>query len=213
MNDILIENQYLPPISYFVAMSKSDKTWLEMKENYVKQSYRNRCQIKGANGVQDLSIPIKEGTKKRIIDTVEIDYKHKWTNNHWRAIASAYGNAPFFEFYSDDFKKIFDSKPRHLVTFTQSLLTICLKALNISPMVGQTQHYSDEEKSGLSDLRSAIHPKKPRARLVSPEYLQVFGKEFATDLSIIDLLFCEGPNAGNIISNSTLTFFEPLSLR
>ena len=208
MSEILIEIQYLPPISYFVALSQSDKTWLEMKEHYVKQSYRNRCRIRGVNGVQDLSIPVKEGTKKRILDQIEIDYKHNWVNNHWRSIASAYGNAPFFEFYADDFKSIFDSKPRHLVTLNQNLLTICLKALQISKGVEQTQAYSSEVKNGLQDLRSAIHPKKPRATLNSPEYFQVFGKEFASDLSIIDLLFCEGPNAGNIISISSLAFAE-----
>ena len=110
MNQVLIESHYLPSISYFKAIFPAKTIILESNEYYVKQSYRNRCEILTANGVDKLIVPLTSKHGKVYIRDVRIDYSQKWLNGHWRAIQSAYGKAPFFEFYADALYNILFSK-------------------------------------------------------------------------------------------------------
>ena len=205
MSSILVDLHYLPTIQYFCLLKESHSITFEAHENYVKQSYRNRTSILGANGPTTLSIPIKDGNKKISIQHIEIAYDQNWTNNHWRAIQSAYGKAPFFEYYADFFHQIYKSKPSSLFQLNTDLLTLCLKLLQFEIPVKFSDEYVKLPENGVIDMRSSLHPKKESKKtfIFNPQpYLQLFGNEFVPNMSIIDLLFCEGTNASNIITQS-----------
>lgn len=205
MQKILLDVQYLPSVAYFVAIKKADEVWIETKQNFVKQSYQNRCTILGANGTQDLSIPVNHRSRKIPIQELTIDYKQKWMNTHWRALQSAYGKAPFFDYYSDDVRHIIQSKADSLYEINWQLMTLCLKYLQIDTPVYLTEQYEKEPETGVIDLRSKIHPKKPLSDLpwLQPQpYQQVFGSNFVPNLTVLDLLFCEGPMAGSVLEQS-----------
>lgn len=202
---VLIEAQYLPPIAFFAAIYGEPVIALERYEHYVKQSYRNRCQIVDPAGRRDLVIPIVHATGKMLISEVEIDYRQKWVNNHWRSIQSAYGKAPFFEYYADDLHDLLYAKPAGLYDLNRQLLSMCLKAIGLKTQVTETVSYNKSVEKGVLDLRNAIDVKKPAAldRIFTPvPYAQVFGSSFVENTSIIDLIFCVGPEAGRTLKNS-----------
>jgi hypothetical protein len=202
---ILIESQYLPPIAYFSLLSGSDQLIVEKYEHYEKQSYRNRCYIKTPTGIQSLTIPLTEKHGKTPIKEVKIDYSQKWLNNHWRSIQSAYGNAPFFEYYSHELHDILFKKPAFLYDLNYVLLTMCLKWLKSNIQVAETSSYEKEPDTTISDYRSVLNPKKADScnRIYKTvEYSQVFGSKFVHNLSVIDLVFCEGPGALSIVKAS-----------
>ena len=205
MDEILLEPQFLPPVEYFTRLHQAKKVYLDIHHNYEKQTYRNRCYIRGANKVERLTVPVLAGNKTPF-HQVKINYEPDWVKKFWRALSTAYANAPFFIFYADDFKKIIFNKPDFLLDLNRQLLTLCLKLLNIKVEINYTDHYMENVPSHIQDLRSAITPKQgyqTRPFYHPVEYPQLFGANFDTNLSVIDLLFCEGPNAQMIISRST----------
>lgn len=202
----LISLHYLPCIEYFACFVKYDKIYLEACENYIKQSYRNRCLIKSSQKINVLSVPICKGNKPINIKEVKIDYSQGWAKDHWRGIQSAYGKSPFFEHYKDLFFDIFQKKPPTLFELNFDLLTLCLKLLQLDAPLALTENYQKHPPVGVKDYRNLIHPKKSYLKndLFKPcRYTQVFGRNFAENLSIIDLLFCEGPNSRHILLQSS----------
>jgi hypothetical protein len=205
MKTILIESQYFPPISYFSALYQADEVIIEANEWFEKRSYRNRCTILTANGNLDLTVPVHGANKKILTQRIEIDNHEKWVNNHWRAIQSAYGKSPFFDFYADGFESILKSEQTNLFSLNQRLLTICLKYLQIDTKVTLTTSFEKNPKADITDLRSALHPRNPYYELkwFNPaSYQQIFGKNFVSNLSILDLLFCTGPEALKVLKQS-----------
>ncbi|MGD1842579.1 MAG: WbqC family protein [Thermonemataceae bacterium] len=206
MASLLIELQYLPPLEYFTALLKHSQCLIDIHENYQKQSYRNRCYLCTTHGVQALSIPVVKGNTKQKMKDVRIDYTQKWLQVHWRTITSSYGKAPFFEYYIDFFYDIFFKKPTFLTDLNQSLLTLCLRLIDIQIPVVYTEKYIEKgEFTDMTDARAAIHPKKSyRQNLfyMPKSYEQHFGSEFVPNMSILDLLFCEGNNAKYILCES-----------
>lgn len=203
IGEAILSIAYLPPVSYFATMLHAENLWLEACENYVKQSYRNRCKIATANGVEILSIPVESNSgKKNQIRDVRISSHGNWQQTHWRAIASAYMNSPFFEFYQDDFIPFYEKKWTFLWDYNLELLTLILQLLNENPKIILTEKYQDE-LAEIKDLREEIHPKK-KPVFNTQHYYQVFQNKlgFFPDLSIIDLLF----NMGN---ESILTLKVP----
>lgn len=201
---ILIDLQYLPNTTYFSLLAKANKIIIEKREHFVKQTFRNRTHILTPNGIDALSIPLLGSQKKIRIDEIEIDYNQKWKNRHWRAIKSAYGKAPFFEYYADFIQQEIYANRETLFELNLNLLTLCLKFLQIDTPIQFSSTFNKLAPSPLIDLRSSIHPKKEFTFSGKFEYMpyqQVFGNSFAQGLSIVDLLFSEGPNSGSIIRN------------
>jgi hypothetical protein len=206
LNSILIELQYLPPIAYFSMLSKCSAVVVEKFEHYEKQTYRNRCYILGSRGQESLIVPLTAKHGKTVISDVKIDHTQKWMNNHWRALQSAYGKAPFFEYYGDDIHTVLYRKHVFLYDLNMELLTLCLKYLKWSLPIRETSQYEKEAPVGVLDLRSAITPKKTDQlnQFYQPAvYHQVFGNKFVENLSLIDLVLCEGPGARSIIHASS----------
>jgi hypothetical protein len=207
---VLIELHYLPCISYFALAFREKSLLIEKHEYFVKQSYRNRCYINTEHGRHSLNVPLTNKHGKRLITDVQIDHTQKWVNNHWRTIVSAYANAPFFEYYSDDLEKALYRKQTFLYDFNVELLTMCLKWLSAKISVSETQEYrKPEELSNYTDIldyRGMITPKDERyqSKLYNPvPYQQVFGNAFVQNTSLIDLIFCAGPEAGRIVRASS----------
>ena len=204
---ILLELHYLPCIQYFSKWYSHKSVCIEQHENYSKGSYRNRAHIAGANGILRLSIPLEKGkNEQQSIQEVKIAYHEKWQQQHWASIQSAYGNAPYFEFYADEFVPHYQQKYTYLFEFNKALLETILAQLQFSAKTHWTSKYEQEvEKKGLLDFRNGIFPKKHRQKedihfKVKP-YPQVFSEKngFLPNLSILDLLFCTGPQASLLL--------------
>lgn len=205
MRSILIESHFLPSLEYFCALFPVETIQLEKHEHFNKQTYRNRCHILAAHGVERLSIPILVRTGKVIITDVQIDYTSRWQLNFWRTLQSAYAKAPYFEHYSDDLKKEIFSNQKFLYDSNFRLLSICLKWLKWKKSLTESASYEKNAPKEILDLRNVISAKKdflqrpfyqPRA------YRQVFGSDYVPNLSLIDLVFCVGPDATALIAAS-----------
>lgn len=203
----IIELQYLPQPEYIALLIHEQNIEIDKHEYFVKQTFRNRCQILTANGVDDLTIPVIGAGKKILAKDIKIDYSQKWLNRHWRAIQSAYGKAPFFEYYADELRNIFDKKHEYLFDLSHDLLTQCLDSLGLKIDISFTKEYHDLENQPENDFRTVISPNS-NSNLSIPynqiNYQQVFGNNFVNKLSVIDLIFCEGPEAGRIIKSSII---------
>lgn len=203
---ILIELHYLPSIPYFSSIHRANKIVVEKHEHFVKQSYRNRCHILTAHGVERLVVPLTSKHGKVLITDIRIDYSQKWLNNHWRTIESAYRNAPFFEHYADHVQKVLQKGHVFLYDLNMELLTICLKWLKSDISIEESITYEKIPVEGIIDMRNVILAKKPErhADYYQPiAYPQVFGNKFAEGLSLIDLVFCEGPASRTVVASSS----------
>ncbi|MFN8355757.1 MAG: WbqC family protein [Spirosomataceae bacterium] len=205
---LVIELHYLPSLEYFTRLLAHPHVSIEVHEYYQKQSYRNRCYIQTANKVDLLSIPVQEGNRKIPIRDVRIDYQQDWVRRHWGAIYSAYGKASYFEYFSYLFEPVYFKKPVFLFDFNWELLTICLKLLGVdSNKIRLTEKYETADNLTFTDLRSVITPKKQYSERLfyhPVAYRQNFGNEFEPNLSILDLLFCQGKQARTILTQSVI---------
>jgi len=202
---VLLGLHYFPSLEYFTALveRKIEVIYIDIHEHYEKQTYRNRCQILTTNGVHTLSIPIVHSLHKIPLKDVKIDYAENWVNVHWRTIQSAYGKAPFFIHYADEIQTILYRKYTFLVDLNLAILKLCLNHLKIITPISLSEKYMT--KRDCPDYRSLIHPKKSFEdnHIYFPfSYIQLFTSTFVPNLSILDLLFCEGNNAGIIIRKS-----------
>ena len=202
---VLFETHYLPSIAFFSCINGADTVMIERHEHYVKQSHRNRCHLVDATGLRELSIPVVHRSGKTLISQIEIDNRQKWVNNHWRTIQSAYGKAPFFPYYADDLHRLLYAKFELLYELNMQLLSMCLTWLKLNVRIAETTFYQKQVENGVLDLRDTISPKNTAGlnRIFTPvPYRQVFGSSFVENTSIIDLIFCVGPEAARTVKNS-----------
>ncbi len=185
--------------------------YIEACENYQKQSYRNRCRFYAADGVQSLSFPVIHtgGTHKQPISEISIDYSTPWLQQHKRAIVSAYRTSAYFEYYQDELFEILDRRPERLIDLNMDILRFFIDKTGLAIDLRMTEEYSREgiiaaEDGKLihcKDLRESIHPKRSNSILkdldLEKPYFQVFSRKygFKSDLSVMDLLFNEGPDS------------------
>ncbi len=200
MNSILLNTAYFPPIAWFQQALLADEIWIEKQENYIKQTYRNRCKILGAHGVQDLSIPVQHNQSKIRINELISDESQAWKRIHWQAIQSAYGKSPYFIHYAWRFEPYFKSKEVvNLYTFNFGLIQELNIALKLGLNLNETETYEHLPMNKI-DLRNAFIAKgKPKQEelILKKKYYQSFPDkhEFVANLSILDLLFHQGPDA------------------
>ncbi|WP_347173860.1 WbqC family protein [Polaribacter uvawellassae] len=199
---------YFSPISQYITIVNTDKVLFEVEDNFQKQTYRNRCYIYGPNGKQLLNIPIKHtstSSKKKTKDTL-VDNSVSWQSQHLKSIQIAYRNSPFFEFYEDDLLPIFSKKYKYLLDINIDTYLFITDALQISQAYKKMEEYQSSNKN---DYRFLVNAKQEHKGIFKP-YIQMFDDKFGfiKNLSILDLLFMEGPNAISFLDNNTLTLEE-----
>jgi len=199
---ILLSTAYFPPISWIKKALNADKVLIEAYETYPKQTYRNRCRIMTANGMLPLSIPVTKanGRNTRTKD-IEIFYDEPWQRLHWRSIDAAYSNSPFYLYYKDELEKFFSVKSRFLLDHNLEIMLSVFRVLEKKIDISLTTEYIHQPE-GLTDLRNTFTPKKEVKKSHFIPYHQVFEERygFMADLSIIDLLFNEGPAAQSALN-------------
>lgn len=206
--EILLSTACFPPVQYFSKLVQFENIYLEQFENFTKQTYRNRYEILGANGVIPLIVPVVKGRGRKIkIRDLKISYDTDWQRNHWRTIFSAYNSSPFFEFYRDDIQPFFEKPWKFLFDFNLEILETLCDLLELELALVLTEDF-EKVPEGTTNFRDAISPKKHRTEkdsLFTPlPYTQVFHEKFGfvPNLSILDLLFNEGPNSLNVLEAS-----------
>lgn len=197
----LIEMHYLPCIAYFKKISQHSSITVEAHEHFIKQTYRNRCSIYGANGKQDLIIPVKKKSAKIPIKDLEISYAENWQHTHFMAIHSAYKSSPYYDYFEDEIRVFYSAQEKYLIDFNQKLLEWCLNILKLNVSIQHTESYEVELSDEKIDLRNTISPKRG-SDLEHPNYLQVFQEKhnFIPNLSIIDWIFNDLLGARSFIS-------------
>lgn len=201
-SSIILSANYLPTVSYFHAVAQNDAVVkIDQFEHFPKQTYRNRARIATANGVLELFVPINHGRKERVaMKEVQINYDHDWQRLHWTSIQTAYRSSPYFEYYEDDFHQFYNQKYDFLLDYSVKQLEMIFKMLKIKKNIEFTDSYQKEYEDAL-DLRSLIHPKKPSFYVNPKPYYQIFEDRtgFLPDMSVIDLIFNQGPQSKNYI--------------
>ena len=195
----LFSTAYFPSISYMARFLAESEPVVEIWETYHKQTYRNRCRVMTANGVESLSVPVVKVngnhtmTKDMVISPIE-----PWQHIHSRCLESAYKASPYFDHYYDYLKPIFEGHFERLIDLNDAALQSVLKMLKINREIAHTTEYVREADK---DLREVFSPKKPFDSGLFPTYYQVFSEKFpfAPDLSVLDLVFNEGPEATNYL--------------
>lgn len=197
MSIAYLSTAYLAPIQYYSKLTAYDEIRIEAEENYPKQTYRNRCLIASANGVQTLSVPVeKPATLKAPTRDIRISDHGNWRHLHWHALVSAYNMSPFFEYYVDDFRPFYEKPYHFLIDYNDALQATICALLDLHPHIVRTKRY---DPSPANDFRTAIDPRRPHPdEAFTPRpYYQVFRNKhgFLPNLSIVDLLFNMGPEA------------------
>lgn len=199
MSTALLQTTYFGPVQWYQKLNRYPHSLIEQYDTYHKQTYRNRCIIATANGLQALTVPV-EGSG--LCKNLRISDHNQWRRIHWNALMSAYSESPFFDYYADDIRPFFEKRYTFLLDFNEAIRqTICL-LLDIHPHVEYTENFMtrhEVQQQGYADFREVINAKHP---LPDPgfdtrPYWQVFQHKhgFHSNLSILDLLFCMGPES------------------
>jgi hypothetical protein len=215
MTTALLQTTYFGPVQWYQKLKRYDHCVIEQYDSYQKQTYRNRCVIATANGLQALTVPVDHSPLT--IDHVQckdlrISDHNQWRRVHWNALQSAYSESPFFEYYADDIRPFFEQKYEFLIDFNEAIRQKMCELLDIETSVSYSSGFRVQgsgfmvqgsgfmvQGSGFKDFREVIHAKHPQddPEFQPRSYWQVFQHRygFQPNLSILDLLFCMGPEA------------------
>ena len=194
---VLLHPSYFPSIAHFVAMVQAEQVVLEECDNYQKQTYRNRTYVYGPNGRQALTVPVKHAknaTGHQKHKEVQIENNFHWQKQHWKTLQTAYRTSPFFEFYEDELAPFFQKKHHFLMDLTKESIHLICSCLDLDFSYQTTTTYEPEVSTEFIDLRNLIDAKSGHSQGFDT-YTQVFEVKhgFLENLSILDLLFNEGP--------------------
>ncbi|MEM8521560.1 WbqC family protein [Flavobacterium sp. PL12] len=202
----LLHPTYFPSISHFVAIAQSENVTFEVEDNFQKQTNRNRTYIYSPNGIQLLNIPIKHSKENRQkTKDIKIEPEFDWQKQHFKSLETAYRSSPFFEFFEDDLRPIFDRKYIFLLDLNFEVLEIVLKCMRMKVDFDKTLEYFHEiGDNSVIDLRHLVEGKKDNSTFQN--YTQVFDDKygFINNLSVLDLLFNEGKYAMDYLKEQTL---------
>lgn len=205
MKTAILSSAYFAPVQWYQKLNRYENIVIEQHDNFVKQTYRNRCVIATTQGLQALTIPVERPSDARLDKTqlkdVCISDHGNWRHLHWNALLSAYGESPFFEYYADDIRPFFEKKWKYLLDFNMEINQKMMELLDIeNGNISLSSEYSSyDEKDDFFDFRDVIRPKHPGEdkEWEAKKYYQVFQQKFGfqPNLSILDLLFNEGNEA------------------
>lgn len=190
---------YFGGIYYFKELYQSGESRIESHEHFLKQTCRTRCTILSANGVHRLSVPvIRPNGSKTVISEVLISQKEKWQKDHWKSIESAYASSPYFESYDLEIKDLIYQKEENLLIYNTNITKEIYRLLDLNCTIQNTDEFEHTTKG--KDFRAFDFEQSIEMK----SYTQVFAEKehFISNLSILDLLFCQGPFARNWILNS-----------
>ena len=198
----LLSTAYMPPIGYMAVMARNRVIHIEQQETFPKQTLRNRCLICTANGVMPLTVPVvRPNGNHTVTRDIAIDYKQNWNTVHWRTLVSAYSSSPYFLYYKDGIEAILMRHYDRLIELNRDLLDYFVAKLKLDNIIDHTEDYARKEHVA-NDLREVFSPKDTVETDSFPTYYQVFSTKFpfAPDLSVLDLIFNEGPEALSYLS-------------
>ena len=202
--NILIHPTYFPSISHYIAMVKAESVTFEMEDNFQKQTNRNRMYIYSPNGIQLLNVPIKHSIDKhQKYKDVRIENDFGWQKNHFKSLEAAYRTSPFFEYFEDDFRPLFEKKQEFILDLNLQIFELINSSLGIKIEAQKTTEFFHDSLN-YDDFRSLVNGKKDVTQI--EEYTQVFNDKhgFINNLSILDLLFNEGRYAVDYLKNQSL---------
>ena len=204
--NILLHPTYFPSISHFVVMAQAESITFEIEDNFQKQTNRNRTYIYSPNGIQLLNIPVKHSTEShQKTKDIRIEIDFDWQKQHFKSLEAAYRSSPFFEFFEDDLRPIFEKKYNFLLDLNFETLEIVSKCLRMKLEYSTTTEYFHEvDANEYKDFRALVNGKKDSSSFES--YTQVFGDKygFINNLSVLDLLFNEGKYALDYLKKQEL---------
>ncbi len=201
---LLIELPYLGNIAFYQLLTQFNEVYIERHEFFEKASFRNRCEIAGPNGKLVLSVPVVGGKDRRqYYREAKVAYEHTWLKDHWNSFCAGYRRSPYFEFYEDKFEAIFFNEYKYLFDLNWDLFQLIADLLKLNCQFHLTEKYEKKSAEGFNDSRSRFLPR--RKEEIDLRYFQVFEDRtgYLSNLSIVDLLFNEGPNSLNVLKSVT----------
>ena len=211
MSTLIIPTSFLGPVQLYAHIYAAEHTVEDRNEHFLKQTYRNRCYIASPTGPLALTVPIvRDNASHTPVRDIRLSDHGNWRHQHFNALVSAYENSPYFLYYADDFAAVYEKSFTFLTDFNEALHEVVLQCLSLDKKAEQAEAYVTAEAcaaAGALDLRPVLTPKRPLSAdnaFQPAPYWQVFASEtgFLPNLSIVDLLFCMGPESRMVLKRS-----------